>query len=64
MVRGVQVGSGCQRLFACARACEKERRSLGGLAGLDPLLGQILAARPFLLFKSFSFSISIFWNDF
>ena len=62
--RKILVGSGCQRLFACARACEKERRSPGGLAGLDPLLGQILAARPFSIVYFFSFSISIFWNGF
>ena len=53
--------SGSARAFARER---RIRRSPGGLAGLDLLLGQILAARPFSFDKSFSFSKFIFWIDF
>ena len=42
----------------------RKRRSPGGLAGLDLLLGQILAARSFSFENSFSFSKFIFWIDF
>ena len=34
----------CLRMLARVK---RKRRSPGGIAGLDPLLGQILAARPF-----------------
>ena len=51
----------------CLRVLARERRkgrSPGGLAGLDPLLGQNPGARPFSFEKSFSFSNFIFWNEF
>ena len=45
----------------------RERRkgkTPGGLDGPVSLLGQISAARPFSFVSFFSFSNSIFWNDF